>query len=134
MSYKHCNPCNNFDLCPSCEQEICVTCGENFDSEHMHLNDKAHQKLVSLIQEEMLMPAVLCRECLFYTYHNINDPEQENYNHNLIYKVKEEIIEIEKPYRGKDTRIKKSIAIIGKKPKREFTTRKGPFYFQPPGE
>ena len=134
MNYKHCQPCNNFDLCVCCGQEMCLTCGENFDSDHMHLNDEAHAKLTKIIDDDMLMPASFCRECLFYTHHNINDPEQENYNENLIYEVIEIQVEVEKPFRGKCIEIKKSIAIVGEKPKRTFVTRKGPFYFQPPKE
>jgi len=132
MSYKHCDPCDDFDLCACCEQEICTKCGENFDSDHMHLTDEAHQKLIRLIQEGMLMPAMLCRECLFYAHHDINNPEQADYNENLVYEVKEEHVEVNKPFRGRCIEIKKSIAIVGKKPKRTFITRKGPFYLHPP--
>ena len=113
---------------------MCLTCLENFDSDHINLNDEAHEKLVGLRNEDMLMPAAFCRECLFYAHHDINNPQQQTYDENLIYKVKEERVEVEKPFRGKSIEIKKSIVIVGKKPKRNFVTRKGPFYFQPSKE
>ena len=129
--YKHCNPCDNFDLCACCGQEMCLTCIENFDSEHINLTDEAHQKLMTLIEDDMLMPATFCRECLFYAHHDINNPEQADYNENLIYQVKYTDVEVEKPFRGKCIETKKSIAIVGTKPKRTFITRKGAFYFLP---
>ena len=134
MNYKHCTPCDNFDLCACCEQEMCLDCGENFDSEHMHLNDEAHEKLMKLIQDGDLMPAAFCRECWFYAHHDINIKEQENYNENLVYEIKEKRVEVIKPFRGKCIEIEKSIGIVGPKPKRTFTTRKGPFYFLPKKE
>ncbi|MXV76052.1 hypothetical protein F4Z99_17480 [Candidatus Poribacteria bacterium] len=132
MSYQHCDPCDNFDLCGCCGEEMCVTCGESFNSEHINLNDEAHKKLIGLIEEEMLMPATFCRECLFYAHHDINNPEQADYDENLVYEVKHENVEVEKPFRGKVVETRKSIAIVGEKPKRTFTTQKGPFYFPPP--
>ena len=129
MTYKHCSPCDSFDICLCCEKVICTDCYENYDSEHMILNDEAHEKLVSLEKNEMLMPAGLCRECLFYAHHNPNDPEQEEYDENLVYEVKYEDVEVKKPFRGKCIETKKRIIIVGKKPKRTVETRKGPFYF-----
>lgn len=132
MSYEHCDPCDHFDYCACCEQEMCLTCGENFNSEHMHLNDEAHQKLMNLIDEGLLMAAAFCRECLFHAHANVNDPEQAEYNHNLIYEIQEEQFETVVPFHGKVIQIKKSLKIVGKKPKRTFETRKGAFYFPAP--
>ena len=134
MDYKHCQPCDNFDYCACCEQEMCLTCGESSDSEHMHLNDEAHEKLMRLIDEELLMPAAFCRECLFHAHCDVNDPEQTEYNHDLVYKVVEDRVEVEKPFRGKVIETRKRIVIAGPKPKRDFETRKGMFYLQPTGD
>ena len=131
MPYKHCSPCDNFAICACCEQEICVTCNENFDSIHMILTDQAHQKLTTHRKAQELMPAGLCRECLFYAHHDINNPDQETYDENTVYEVEQKEIEVVKPYRGKVIETQKSIKKIGKKPKRTSTTRKGPFYFPP---
>ena len=82
----------------------------------------------------MLTPATFYRECLFYAHHNISNPEQADYNKNLVCEVKHENVEVKKPFRGKVVETRKSIIIIREKPKRTFTTRKGLFYFPPPKE
>ena len=142
MSYKHCHPCDNFDICPCCEQETCQTCGESIDSDHMHLDEAASEKLDQLKEDEMLMPGRFCNECTFYAHHDINNPEQENYDDNLVYKV-EEYVDGEREenfgvggpiVRMKVRNWKTRIIIIGEKPKRTFPTIRGPFRLMPPKE
>ena len=142
MNYKHCDPCNNFDICACCEQEMCLTCGENIDSIHINLDNGGQEELDRLIEEDMLMPSDFCRECTFYTYHDINNPDQEHYDQNLIYKVEGYVDGMKTKNFGvggitvpmKVRNWKDRIVIIGKKPKPDFQIIPGPFILHPIGE
>ena len=133
MSYKHCDPCNHFDICICCEQEMCLTCRENINSQHINLTKGGQEKLDRLRKEDMLMPGDLCRECEFYAHHNINDPEQEHYNENLIYEVKEYQDGLKEKGFGmkKVPNWKTRIITIGPKPKPQFPYIWGPFEIHP---
>lgn len=89
MNYKHCQPCTNFGRCLSCEQPMCNTCKESYDSPHMVLTEESHDELDKLIEEQDLWADNFCLECLFYMHHDINNPEQENYDDDIIFKVEE---------------------------------------------
>ena len=128
MSYKHCNPCGPFGSCIICEQETCMTCWENIDSIHMNLDNNGQEKLDKTIEEEMLEACDRCLECMFYTHHDINNPEQEIYDENLIYKVEGYIDGMKTQNFGsaynsipmKVRNWKDRIIIVGTKPKPDF--------------
>ena len=129
----HCNPCNDFDYCPVCEQETCQTCGESIDSPHMHLNDEAWDKLIQLVDDDMMMPGRTCNECVFYAHHDINNPEQANYNHGITFRVEEYTDGKYGPFHGMMyTQWRKRIIVTGRKPMRTFPTIRGPFRIMPP--
>ena len=130
-NFKHCQPCTDFDLCYCCNQETCQDCGETLDSPHCHLTEESQDALDELIKEDLLMPGRICHECLFYAYHNINDQEQESYNHSMIFHIKEERIQRYDSYRGNVIEIKKSVVITGKKPEPDFPIIRGPFILKP---
>ena len=129
--FEHCNPCDSFDYCPCCEQETCQTCGESIDSPHMHLNDEAWNKLIQLIHDDMMMPGRTCNECIFYAHHDINNPEQADYNHEITFRV-EDYIDGKTSFGMRWNKWYKRIIITGQKPQRKFITRRGEFYLHPP--
>ena len=55
----------------------------------MVLTDESHDELDKLIEEQDLWADNFCLECLFYMHHDINNPEQESYDDNFIFKVEE---------------------------------------------
>ena len=129
MTYQHCKPhCNNFGVCICCEQETCMDCWENIDSDHMNLDSGGQEALEDHEKEWGLEACGPCRECIYYAH----DPE-EDYDHNLIYKVEEYIgdpPEIPGWY-GMKPNWKKRIKIIGRKPKPNFRIIRGPFILVP---
>lgn len=130
MSFKHCQPCTQFDICPCCEIETCQVCGESWDSPHMNLSEESHDKLLDEIHSGDLMAGRFCNECTFNAYHDINDPEQENYNHHLTYKIEEYQDGTRMGAYGKAPNWKRRVVITGIKPKPNLPIRRGLFYIQ----
>lgn len=127
MTFKHCAPCNHFDICPICEQETCQTCGESIDSPHIQITAEGHEELQKLKDEEILIPARFCNECLFYAYHDINNPLQADYDHDMIFEIKTERFEVYKPWRGNIIKEKRSVVLTGIKPEPPLPYIWGPF-------
>ena len=68
---------------------MCNDCKESIDSPHMHLTEDGLEELHRLETNQELWPDAFCLECHFYSHHDINNPEQEDYNHDIIFKVEE---------------------------------------------
>ena len=106
---------------------------------HLAETEESEQKLEEWIKEGLLMPAIFCNECLFYAHHDINNPEQENYNHDIHFKVEEyqngtEMRWYGSPYNGiqmESPKWETRVIILGKKPKPNFPCIRGPFILVP---
>ena len=94
---------------------MCDTCGESINSSHINLTKGADEVLHKMREENELWGSYFCRECLFYSDHDINNPEQEDYDEDLIYEN-----------RGFGST--RHIVIVGKKPIPDFPHIYGPFY------
>lgn len=55
----------------------------------MILTAEAHDELERMQEEDELWHDGLCNQCRFYQHHDINDPTQEEYDHDMIFKVEE---------------------------------------------
>ena len=131
-THKHCNPCGPFGSCVCCEQPVCMTCWENENSSHMNLDNGGQEALDQTIENQDLEAAGPCLECIFYGSHDINNPEQENYNEDLIYKVERYADGKYGPFNGyMATRWRSRIIIVGRKPKPKFRMIRGPFILKP---
>lgn len=137
-NFKHCDPCDNFGICINCEIEMCNTCGESFDSPHMHLTEESHDEIDRLKAEDDLYADRFCNECIFYTHHDINTPEQEEYDHDMIFEVEEyqdgtEIRNFGSAYNSYPKEVPKwrtRVVITGIKPEPTYDVIRGPFIFK----
>ena len=77
--------CKIVHPCPCCENLVCIDCQEPIATPYSNITDKT--QIWSLAEAELLFMAVWCLECIFYAFHDINNPEQEEYNHEMIFEV-----------------------------------------------
>ena len=131
MTYQHCNPCTNFGSCLCCEQPMCNDCKESIDSPHMHLSEKSADEIAQLETENDLWADGFCLECQFYSHHDINNSEQESYNHDMHFKIERYDVEERSPYGYTRRKSKSRVIILGEKPKPTFPIIRGPFIIIP---